>query len=50
MQLVITGRHVEITAGLRRLLDAKVKKIVRLLPDGIVSAQADAHLLLFDLA
>ncbi|MFN8057575.1 MAG: ribosome-associated translation inhibitor RaiA [Vicinamibacterales bacterium] len=40
MQLVITGRHVEITAGLRRLLDAKVKKIVRLLPDGIVSAQA----------
>ena len=39
MRLVLTGRHVEITPTLRRLVDRKVGKLTRVLNDGIVSAQ-----------
>lgn len=40
MRLELTGRHVDITPGLRRLLDAKLSKLERLLNDRAVSAQA----------
>src|ERR1700682_6184827 len=40
MRLELTGRHVDITPSLRRLLDTKLGKLERLLNDGAVSAQA----------
>ncbi len=40
MRLELTGRHVEITPALRRLVDSKLAKIERLLNDSAVSAQA----------
>jgi putative sigma-54 modulation protein len=39
MRLVLTGRHVEITPVLRRLVDRKLGKLARIFEDGIVSAQ-----------
>jgi putative sigma-54 modulation protein len=39
MRLELTGRHVDITPTLRRLVDAKLVKIDRLLNDRAVSAQ-----------
>ncbi len=40
MRLELTGRQVEITPALRRLLERKLKKLERLLNDSAVSAQA----------
>ncbi len=40
MRLELTGRHVEITPVLRRLVDTKLAKLGRLLNDSAVSAQA----------
>ena len=40
MRLELTGRHTEITPVLRRLVDAKLAKLERLLNDSAVSAQA----------
>ena len=40
MRLELTGRHVDITPALRRLLDTKLSKLERLLNDSAVSAQA----------
>lgn len=40
MRLELTGRHVDITPGLRRLVTAKLSKLERLLNDRAVSAQA----------
>jgi putative sigma-54 modulation protein len=40
MRLELTGRHVEITPALRRLVDAKLVKLDRLLNASAVSAQA----------
>ncbi|MBZ5559260.1 MAG: ribosome-associated translation inhibitor RaiA [Acidobacteriia bacterium] len=40
MRLELTGRHVEITPALRRLVDRKLAKLERLLNDHAVSAQA----------
>src|SRR2546430_12994739 len=40
MRLELTGRHIEITAVLRRLVDTKLAKLERLLNDSAVSAQA----------
>jgi putative sigma-54 modulation protein len=40
MRLELTGRHVEITPSLRRLLERKLRKLERLLNDSVVSAQA----------
>src|SRR4051812_33209573 len=40
MRVELTGRHVDITPALRRLLDAKLSKLERLLNDSAVSAQA----------
>jgi len=40
MRLELTGRHVEITPTLRRLVDRKLAKLERLLNDSAVSAQA----------
>ncbi len=40
MRLELTGRNVDITPALRRLLDAKLGKLDRLLNDSAVSAQA----------
>src|SRR5579872_3301299 len=39
MRLELTGRHVDITPGLRRLVDSKLTKLERLLNDRAVSAQ-----------
>jgi putative sigma-54 modulation protein len=39
MRLELTGRHVQITPTLRRLVDSKLAKIERLLNDSAVSAQ-----------
>ena len=39
MRLALTGRHVEITPALQRLVEKKVGKLDRLLNDGLVSAQ-----------
>ena len=39
MRLVLTGRHVDITPGLRRLVDGKLARLGRLLGDSIISAQ-----------
>ena len=40
MRLELTGRHVDITPILRRLVDAKLVKLERMLNDSAVSAQA----------
>ena len=40
MRLELTGRHVDITPVLRRLVDTKLAKLERLLSDSAVSAQA----------
>src|SRR5690242_1340211 len=40
MRLELTGRHLEITPALRRLVDSKIRKLERLLNDSAVSAQA----------
>src|SRR5439155_19959026 len=40
MRLELTGRHVDITPALRRLVDNKPAKLGRLLNDSAVSAQA----------
>ena len=39
MRLELTGRHIEITPSLRRIVDAKLAKLDRLLNDSAVSAQ-----------
>lgn len=39
MRLELTGRHIEITPVLRRLVDTKLAKLERLLNDSAVSAQ-----------
>ena len=39
MRLVLTGRHVDITPGIRRLVDGKLARLQRLLGDSIISAQ-----------
>lgn len=39
MRLVLTGRHVDITPGLRRLVDGRIARLDRLLGDAAVSAQ-----------
>ncbi|HSC26715.1 MAG TPA: ribosome-associated translation inhibitor RaiA [Vicinamibacterales bacterium] len=39
MRLDITGRHVEITAPLRHLIDKRLAKLGRLLNDHVISAQ-----------
>ncbi|MBI4486390.1 MAG: ribosome-associated translation inhibitor RaiA [Acidobacteria bacterium] len=40
MRLELTGRHVDITPGLRRLVEGKLAKLERLLNDKALSAQA----------
>jgi ribosome hibernation promoting factor len=40
MRLELTGRHVDITPTLRRLVDTKLAKLERMLNDSAVSAQA----------
>jgi len=40
MRLELTGRHVDITPTLRRLVDTKLAKLERMLNDSVVSAQA----------
>src|SRR5207244_10978861 len=40
MRLELTGRHIEITPVLRRLVDTKLAKLERMLNDSVVSAQA----------
>src|SRR2546422_6706013 len=40
MRLELTGRHVDITPTLRRLVDTKLAKLERALNDSAVSAQA----------
>src|SRR5215471_10455976 len=40
MRLELTGRHVDITPGLRRLIERKLGKLERLLNDSAVSAHA----------
>lgn len=39
MRFLLTGRHVEITPALRRLVDNKLAKLGRMLNDSLVSAQ-----------
>jgi putative sigma-54 modulation protein len=39
MRLELTGRHIDITPSLRRIVDAKVAKLDRLLRDTALSAQ-----------
>jgi putative sigma-54 modulation protein len=39
MRLVLTGRHVEISPGLRRLVDRKLARLERILGGSLVSAQ-----------
>jgi putative sigma-54 modulation protein len=40
MRLELTGRHIDITPALRRLVDTKIGKLERLLNDSALSAQA----------
>jgi ribosome hibernation promoting factor len=40
MRLELTGRHIDITPGLRRLVEGRLAKIERLLNDTALSAQA----------
>ena len=39
MRLELTGRHIDITPGLRRVVDARLAKLERLLHDRAISAQ-----------
>jgi putative sigma-54 modulation protein len=39
MRLVLTGRHVDITPGIRRLVDRKMTRLERLLGNALVSSQ-----------
>lgn len=39
MRLELTGRHIDITPGVRRIIEAKLAKLERLLNDAAVSAQ-----------
>jgi putative sigma-54 modulation protein len=39
MRLVVTGRHVDISPALRKLIDRKLSKLGRVLSDGVVSVQ-----------
>ena len=39
MRLDITGRHVEVTAPLRQLIDKRLARLGRLLNDSVISAQ-----------
>src|SRR3979409_55766 len=39
MRLELTGRHIDITPALRRIVDTKLGKLERLLNDSAVSAQ-----------
>jgi ribosome hibernation promoting factor len=39
MRLVLTGRHVDITPGIRRLVDRKLTRLERLLGNALVSSQ-----------
>jgi putative sigma-54 modulation protein len=39
MRLVLTGRHVDITPGIRRLVDRKLARLERLLGNALVSSQ-----------
>jgi ribosome hibernation promoting factor len=39
MRLVLTGRHVDITPGIRRLVDRKLAPLTRHFGDAVVSAQ-----------
>ncbi len=39
MRLVLTGRQVDITPGIRRLVDRKLTRLERLLGDALVSSQ-----------
>ncbi|MDR1989622.1 MAG: ribosome-associated translation inhibitor RaiA [Acidobacteriaceae bacterium] len=39
MRLELTGRHIDITPGMRRLVDGKLSRLDRLLHDSAVSAQ-----------
>src|SRR4029078_6314564 len=39
MRLALTGRHVDITPGLRRLVDRKLARLDRILGNALVSAQ-----------
>jgi putative sigma-54 modulation protein len=39
MRLLLTGRQIEITPALRKLVDARLLKLERMLGDGIVSVQ-----------
>lgn len=39
MRLEITGRHIDVTAGLRQLIDRRLAKLERLLNDSAISAQ-----------
>ena len=40
MRLELTGRHIDITPGLRQLSKSKLARLERLLNDRAVSAQA----------
>ena len=40
MRLELTGRHLDVTPALRKLVAAKLTKIERVLNDSAVSAQA----------
>jgi putative sigma-54 modulation protein len=39
MRLVLTGRHVDITPGIRRLVDRKLARLERVFGNSIISAQ-----------
>lgn len=39
MRLELTGKHIDITPGIRRLVDSKLARLERLLNDSAVSAQ-----------
>lgn len=40
MRLELTGRHIDITAGVRKIVEGKLARLTRLLNDSAVSAQA----------
>ena len=42
MRLVLTGRHVDITPGIRRLVDSKLARLERLLGNALVSSAGRA--------
>jgi putative sigma-54 modulation protein len=43
MRLELTGRHVDITPALRRMVDAKLARLERMLNDSALSAQVVLH-------